>query len=147
MQRLRSCGNGFVGLREVFAPVNEALAVGAAENLLTALQFNEGLRRYGDMAAAADAFADRHDDGMLKTLADKFVTHENGLRHKTAGLFTELVQLEQLVIADGQLFLKAFFLDFQFGLQGGVRAIQLGKSVILELQFFQQHHLLSRGNG
>ena len=71
--------------RKMLAPENKALAVGAAQNLLTALQFNERLRRHGNVAAGADAFLPGNNDGVLKTPADEFIAHEHGLRNILAG--------------------------------------------------------------
>ena len=69
---------GRVGVLIVVRPVHETLAVGAAHDVVAALQINEDLRRDGNVAAGADARFHRHDDGVTQAVADELVAAEHG---------------------------------------------------------------------
>ena len=124
----------------MFAPENEALAVGAAQNLLAALQFDEGLRRNGNVTAGADAFFNSHNDGMFQAFADEFVAHEHRLGDGFADLGAFGIEIGKRGVAFLQLFFKAVTLYFQFGLYAHVGQVNFGQRVFLELQFFHEGH-------
>ena len=66
-------------------PVNEALTVGAAQDLLAPLKLYEHLGRDGNMTAAAYSVVHRHDDRVIETPADKFISLEHRFRNLSAG--------------------------------------------------------------
>ena len=77
---------------KVLAPVNKTLAVGAVQNLVTALQFDEGLRRDHDPAAFAHPGRYRNNDGMGEPPADELVSVEHRPGHLVPALRPDLVQ-------------------------------------------------------
>ena len=114
----------------MLAPEDQALAVGTAQNLLAALQLNEGLRGHRDIATGADAVLHSHNDRMLQAYADELIAHEHWLRNGLADLSALLVQRIQVGSGFLQLLFQTFTFDFQLGFKGGVIPIDFGQRVI-----------------
>ena len=77
---------------------------------------------------------------MLKTLADKFVPHEDGLGDDAGGMLALFFQFGQLGLGQLDLF-QAVAAHFQFGLEGAMGQVQLGQGFVLALHLFHEGHL------
>ena len=101
------------------APVDQALAVGAAQDLDALLQLDEGLGRDGDVAARADAGVHVHDDRVFQARTDEFVALEDGLGHGGAGFGAAGVEFGKARLGHGDAFVQALAGDGQFGVESG----------------------------
>ena len=80
---------------EVLHPVNQALTVGAVDDLMASLQFNECLRGDHDPATGTDPGSHGYDHGMGQTATDELIAIKDGTRHSGTSFGTHLSQLIQ----------------------------------------------------
>ena len=119
---------------EVLHPVNQTLTVGAVDDLMAALQFNERLGGDHDPATGTNSGGHGHNHGMGQTAADELIAIKDRTRHSGTCFGTHLGQLIQALTRLILPRFKADLLSFQFGLEVGPYSVNFLQCVVL-MQF------------